>query len=62
MDIVKKIKAYMKSTGITPYALALAAGLHKNTLRDIHSPDWSPRLSTLRKIEAHINRQQRRAK
>lgn len=44
--------AALSTTGPCPaLALARAAGLHANSLRDLDSPGWNPTAETLRKLE-----------
>jgi len=58
------VRAALDHPGISSRAqLAREAGIHENTLRNIDSPDWSPRWKTLvalcsaadRLISAHDN-------
>ena len=43
------------------FRLASAAGLHRNTLRGLDSPDWNPRIETVRLAVAAIERIERAA-
>lgn len=36
--------------GVTKAELARRAGVHKNTLANVESPDWAPRWPTLEKL------------
>ncbi len=45
----ERIRAWRKKNKMTPYALAIAAGLHKNTLRNIDESTWNPDTRTIEK-------------
>ncbi len=51
---LNRARAFAISKGWRPARLAQEAGLHSNTLRDLHEPNWSPRADTLRKLESII--------
>jgi len=55
-DIVKEIRAFKKSRGMSNTRLAREAGLHENTLRAIDSPKWNPRLKTVERLQRRILR------
>lgn len=48
-DIVARARQLIEDRIISRAALARAAGLHPNTLRDALSPDWNPTVDTDRK-------------
>lgn len=50
-DIVARARQLIEDRIISRAALARAAGLHPNTLRDALSPDWNPTVDTLTKLE-----------
>lgn len=50
-DIVARARKLIEDRIISRAALARAAGLHPNTLRDALSPDWNPTVDTLTKLE-----------
>lgn len=53
-EAVTKIRSFRDSNGLKNATLAKLAGLSVNALRDLDSPDWSPRYDTLRKLLAYI--------
>ena len=53
-DMLERIRAAVRRKGVTAYALAHKAGLHRNTLVGVHSRDWNPTAETLMKLEPHI--------
>ena len=55
-DIVERIRAFAHQPGWSKARLASESGLHPNALRSLDEPDWSPRLDTLVKVEAAIER------
>lgn len=55
-DIVDSIRTRAKRLGLTKSRLAVMADLHKNTLRDFYKPGWSPKLKTLQKLEAALEK------
>lgn len=50
-DIVARARKLIEDRVISRAALARAAGLHPNTLRDALLPDWNPTVDTLTKLE-----------
>jgi 3,4-dihydroxy 2-butanone 4-phosphate synthase/GTP cyclohydrolase II len=54
-QILERIRTHLESAGMTRSALARAAGLHANTLRDLGEPGWNPTAETLRKLEAFLS-------
>ena len=55
LDIgIARLQDWRRKEGIAPSALALAAGLGINTLRDMDSDGWSPSSSTIRRLERLI--------
>lgn len=50
--VIERIRAYRETEGLTRSALALRAGLHKNTLRGMDEENWNPPVETVRKLEA----------
>ena len=53
-DALDRVRAYAKEPGNSQQSLAEKAGLHRNTLIGMNSPDWSPNVDTLRKLLAVI--------
>ena len=45
------IRAWMHYNGITPHRIATAMGLSPGALREVFTPEWNPKTSTLRAIE-----------
>lgn len=52
--VLGRIRAYAVFRGWKKSRLAAAAGLRDTTLRDFESPNWNPRIKTVRKLEAII--------
>lgn len=52
--LLQRVRSHLASPGVTKAGLAAAAGLHPNTLRDADSPDWNPKLETLKALEPHL--------
>lgn len=52
--VIARLQDWRRKERIAPSALALAAGLGINTLRDMDSPGWSPSSSTIRRLERLI--------
>ncbi|MGL6043554.1 MAG: 3,4-dihydroxy-2-butanone-4-phosphate synthase [Sandaracinobacteroides sp.] len=50
-----RIRDHMVQTGLSRSALAKAAGLHANTLRELGEAAWNPTADTLRKLEAFLD-------
>ncbi|MEL7719032.1 3,4-dihydroxy-2-butanone-4-phosphate synthase [Citromicrobium bathyomarinum] len=52
-----RVREAIASGSMTRAALARAAGLHANTLRDCGDDDWNPTAETLRKLDAFLDAQ-----
>ena len=55
---ISRVRTAISSGEMTRAALARAAGLHANTLRDCGEPDWNPTADTLRKLDAFLDAQE----
>jgi len=55
---IDRVRKAISSGTMTRAALARAAGLHANTLRDCAEPDWNPTTETLRKLDAFLDAQE----
>ena len=55
---ISRVRQAISSGAMTRAALARAAGLHANTLRDCAEPDWNPTTETLRKLDAFLDAQE----
>ncbi len=53
--IIERIKQIVSEGEISRYALARAAGLHANTLRDCTEANWNPTSETLTKLERFLS-------
>lgn len=54
-DLIATIRAYTKEVhGGSKAALARAAGLSVNSLRDMDDPGWTPSGTTIRRLETVI--------
>ncbi|MAO97391.1 MAG: 3,4-dihydroxy-2-butanone-4-phosphate synthase [Citromicrobium sp.] len=53
-----RVREAISSGTMTKAALARAAGLHANPLRDCAEPDWNPTAETLRKLDAFLDAQE----
>ncbi len=51
---IEKVRALVNQGGMAKAALARAAGLHANTLRDCTDPEWNPTAETLAKLERFL--------
>lgn len=51
---IERIRAHLKSPGVTKKAFAEQAGLHPNTLQGIEDAGWNPSASTLIALEAQL--------
>jgi 3,4-dihydroxy 2-butanone 4-phosphate synthase / GTP cyclohydrolase II len=51
---IEKVRALVNEGGMAKAALARAAGLHANTLRDCTDPEWNPTAETLAKLERFL--------
>ena len=59
-DLVTRVRGFIaQQPKWSRFSLAEAAGLHRNTLRDLDSPDWNPRIETLRRALTAIERIER---
>jgi 3,4-dihydroxy 2-butanone 4-phosphate synthase / GTP cyclohydrolase II len=54
-QLLDRIRDHLAATGLSRSALAKAAGLHANTLRDLDADGWNPTAETLRKLESHLS-------
>ncbi|WP_226663580.1 3,4-dihydroxy-2-butanone-4-phosphate synthase [Alteriqipengyuania lutimaris] len=54
---ITRVREAIASGSMTRAALARAAGLHANTLRDCGEDDWNPTAETLRKLDAFLDAQ-----
>ncbi|NIA72300.1 hypothetical protein HBA54_27290 [Pelagibius litoralis] len=52
--LIARVRDAATQRGLRPATLARMSGLALNTLRDMHSQDWNPRIETLRKVEAAL--------
>jgi hypothetical protein len=55
-EYLAAIQTWTAKQGFTPQALAHAAGLDPDILKDMLTEDWNPRFDTLRAIEQFIRR------
>ena len=55
---ISRVRQAISTGAMTRAALARAAGLHANTLRDCGEPDWNPTAETLRKLDAFLDAQE----
>ncbi|WP_194744591.1 3,4-dihydroxy-2-butanone-4-phosphate synthase [Thermaurantiacus tibetensis] len=53
--ILDRIRAHVRATGMSRAAVARAAGLHPNSLRQLASPAWNPTAETIAKLEAFLD-------
>jgi 3,4-dihydroxy 2-butanone 4-phosphate synthase / GTP cyclohydrolase II len=51
---IEKVRALVNEGGMAKAALARAAGLHANTLRDCTDPGWNPTADTLSKLDRFL--------
>ncbi len=51
---IEKVRALVTDGGMAKAALARAAGLHANTLRDCTDPGWNPTADTLAKLDRFL--------
>ena len=51
---IEKVRALVTDGGMARAALARAAGLHANTLRDCTEPGWNPTADTLAKLDRFL--------
>lgn len=50
-NTIQKIRDYLDVSGVTRSGFATIAGVPEGCVRDIHSPEWNPTASTLKKLE-----------
>lgn len=55
-DTLERIRAYRKAYSLSYRELAILAGVAKNTVRGMDEPGWAPSVTTVRKIEAAMER------
>lgn len=53
-DTINRVRELIASGATTKSGLAVAVGLHPNTLRGVETDDWNPTAETLRKLEIHL--------
>jgi 3,4-dihydroxy 2-butanone 4-phosphate synthase / GTP cyclohydrolase II len=53
-QLLDRIRDHLSETGLSRSALAKAAGLHANTLRELGEAAWNPTAETLRKLESYL--------
>lgn len=53
-DFLERVRAALKTKGVTAVALAQRANLHRNTLSGLERDDWNPTAETLMKLEPHV--------
>jgi lambda repressor-like predicted transcriptional regulator len=53
-DFIERVRAALKSDGVTAAGLAKRAGLHRNTLYGADAPGWNPTAAVLTALEPHI--------
>jgi len=54
-DLVDRLKAEARATGMPPSTLARACNLNLNTLRKMHKPGWNPNLRTLLLVDRYLS-------
>lgn len=54
---IARIRQFAADRGLRRARLAREAGLHPNTLRGFHDPEWNPQIETIRKLEAYVDEQ-----
>ncbi len=57
MTTIEKVRMLVGESAESRSRLAAAAGLHKNSLRNLDDPQWNPTADTLRKLDAYLTRQ-----
>lgn len=55
-EAITRIREHLQKPGVTKRDVALAAGLHPNTLIGMERDDWNPSANTLIALEAAISR------
>ncbi|API58078.1 hypothetical protein BSL82_01180 [Tardibacter chloracetimidivorans] len=53
-ETIHAVRALLREPGVTRAGLAIAAGLHPNTLRDVEAEGWNPTASTLLALESYM--------
>ena len=53
-NILNRIRAYRKESGLTISGYGRRAGVAEATIRNMDEPDWSPNVRTVRLLEAVI--------
>lgn len=48
---LQKVRKWVTAKGFTPHGLARSCGLGPGTLAKMFTPDWNPRVDTLRVLE-----------
>ena len=56
MSQIERVRQMIADSGTSRSAIARAAGLHANSLRNLADPDWNPTSDTVRKIETYLSR------
>jgi len=56
-DALEAIRTYARERSLTSHALAMKAGLNKNTLRGFEEPGWNPTAETIRALQNVILRE-----
>ena len=51
---IARVRAYREFSRLTVSGFATLVGMNESTLRGMDGPDWSPNVSTLRKLEEYI--------
>ena len=52
--VISDVRAFLKSN--KPSDLAKSAGIRQSTISEIHKSEWNPRVSTLRKLEFAVTK------
>jgi len=52
--VLDRIRAFSRMPGMSKTRLGEMAGVHRNALRDMDHPTWSPTANTVRKLESVI--------
>ncbi|WP_162176773.1 hypothetical protein [Acidiphilium angustum] len=50
-SVLKSIERKAQAVGFSKWGLAEFAGLHKNSLQGLFTPEWTPSISTIRRLE-----------
>ena len=51
---LQNIRRWVTAKGFSPHGLALSCGLGPGTLAQMFKPEWNPRVTTLRTLEAFM--------